>query len=80
MATKPDNLALVILRRIDARLTAMAADIDDVRGRITAVEIGLAGLYANLTVRFGHTDDCLARIERDSTSATKPPHPPSNTP
>ena len=64
MADKPDRLALAILRRIEARHAAMEADIRDMRGRITAVEIGVAGLYANLAVRAGRMDDCLARIER----------------
>lgn len=74
MSDEPDNLVLVYLRRIDARLERMDDDIQDLKRRMTAVEDGIARLhheiagirgdYAGLQLRMDRFDDRLARIER----------------
>lgn len=50
-ATRPmsrENLTLIYLRRIDAKVDSLAADLRDVRERMTAVEIGLAGIRLDI--------------------------------
>jgi archaellum component FlaC len=48
MADEPDNLVLVMLRKIDQRTERMADDLQDLKVRMTAVEEGLAGVNRRL--------------------------------
>jgi hypothetical protein len=48
MADEPDNPTLVYLRRIDAKADSLAADLREVRDRLTAVEIGLARIRRDI--------------------------------
>jgi archaellum component FlaC len=57
MAREPDNLVLELLRRIDERTERMAADLNDLKVRVTHVEEGLAGVNRRL-------DRLEQRIER----------------
>ena len=57
MVDEPDNIVLVMLRRIDQRTERMAEDLQDLKVRVTAVEEGLAGVNRRL-------DRLEARIER----------------
>jgi archaellum component FlaC len=57
MADEPDNIVLVILRKIDQRTERMAEDLHDLKVRVTAVEEGLAGVNRRL-------DRLETRVER----------------
>jgi archaellum component FlaC len=57
MADEPDNIVLVMLRRIDQRTERMAEDLYDLKVRVTAVEEGLAGVNRRL-------DRLESRVER----------------
>ena len=60
MADEPDNIVLVILRKIDQRTERMAEDLQDLKVRVTAVEEGLAGVNR----RLDRLDVRVERIER----------------
>ncbi len=74
MSDEPDNIVLVYLRRIDATLDRVIADVQDLKPRVTALELGqsrlrsdvadLYGAYAGLQLRFGRMDSWLERIGR----------------
>ena len=57
MANEPDNIVLVMLRKIDQRTERMADDLQDLKMRVTAVEEGLAGVNRRL-------DRLEVRVER----------------
>ncbi len=57
MADEPENVVLVLLRRIDQRTDRMASDLADLKLRVTAVEEGLAGVNRRL-------DRIEQRVER----------------
>ena len=57
MADEPDNIVLVMLRKIDQRTERMADDLQDLKVRVTAVEEGLAGVNRRL-------DRLEVRVER----------------
>ena len=48
MAEKPDNIILVMLRRIDARLERLVDDVQNLKIRMTHVVEGLAGVNRRL--------------------------------
>jgi predicted nuclease with TOPRIM domain len=48
MADEPENLRLIYLRRIDAKVDGLGAELREVRDRLTAVEIGLAGIRRDI--------------------------------
>ena len=60
MAGEPDNVALVLLRKIDARTGRMADDLQDLKSRVTSIEEGLAGVNR----RLDRIDNRVDRIER----------------
>jgi archaellum component FlaC len=71
MAEEPDNLVLVMLRRmderiddrfnrIDERLDRIEFDVHDLKVRTTGVEEGLAGVNR----RLDRLEDSASRIER----------------
>jgi archaellum component FlaC len=57
MADEPENIVLVMLRKIDQRTERMADDLQDLKVRMTAVEEGLAGVNRRL-------DRLEVRVER----------------
>ena len=62
MADEPDNIVLVMLRKIDQRTERMADDLQDLKVRVTAVEEGLAGVNRRLDrleVRVGRIENRL---------------------
>jgi hypothetical protein len=69
--TDPENLVLVYLRRMDAKLDTMREDITDLKRRMTTVEIQIGSLiateqqhYAQTMLRMDAFDARLERIER----------------
>ncbi|MBI4366901.1 MAG: hypothetical protein HY543_08800 [Deltaproteobacteria bacterium] len=60
MAKEPDNVVLVLLRKIDERTERMANDLQDLKSRVTSVEEGLAGVNR----RLDRLDSRVERIER----------------
>jgi archaellum component FlaC len=59
MADEPENVILVMLRRIDQRTERMADDLHDLKLRMTHVEEGLAGVNR----RLDRLDQRVERIE-----------------
>jgi archaellum component FlaC len=57
MTDEPDNVVLLLLRKIDQRTERMAEDLQDLKVRVTAVEEGLAGVNRRL-------DRLEVRVER----------------
>ncbi len=57
MVTEPENVVLVLLRKVDARTERMADDLQDLKVRMTSVEEGLAGVNRRL-------DRLETRVER----------------
>jgi archaellum component FlaC len=57
MASEPDNLVLVLLRKIDERTGRIAEDLHDLKVGVTAVEEGMAGVNRRL-------DRLEIRVER----------------
>ena len=71
MSDDPENLILVFLRRLDAKLDHIAATQQDHGRRLTSLELAVGNLaatemshYANAALRADRTDERLARIER----------------
>ena len=74
MSDEPENLTLVYLRRMDAKLDRVLVDIRDLKHRATAQEVSAASIrrevavvgeaIAQLAVRMDTFDDRLDRIER----------------
>jgi hypothetical protein len=60
MADEPDNLMLVMLRRIDSTVAETREDIRELKVRMTHVEEGLAGVNR----RIDRVELRLDRIER----------------
>ena len=67
MADESDNLILVLLRRIDAKLDLIVEDIADLKRRVTSLENQVAvlhGDFAGQSVRIDRIETRLERIER----------------
>ena len=71
MTDDPENLVLVFLRRMDAKLDQIAEIQRDHGRRLTTLDVAVANLaateashYANGALRADRTDERLARIER----------------
>jgi archaellum component FlaC len=60
MANEPENVVLVLLRRIDERTERMADDLQDLKVRVTSVEEGLAGVNR----RLDRLESRMERVER----------------
>ena len=60
MASVPDNVVLVLPRKIDERTERMADDLQDLKSRVTSVEEGLAGVNR----RLDRLDSRVERIEK----------------
>ena len=60
MADEPENVMLVLLRRMDAKLDRVIEDVQDLKVRMTHVEEGLAGVNR----RLDRLEQRADRIER----------------
>ncbi|MCJ2070950.1 hypothetical protein MKK75_19505 [Methylobacterium sp. J-030] len=60
MVDQPDNLVLVLLRRIDGKVDRLIDDVNDVKARMSAVEENLAGVHR----RIDRIELRVERIER----------------
>ena len=60
MTGQPDTLMLVYLRRIDEIVDRLSDDVRDVKGRMAAVEVNLAGVHR----RIDRVELRIERIER----------------
>ena len=63
MAREPDNVVLVLLRKIDERTERMAEDLQDLKVRVTSVEEGLAGVNRRLDRIEGRVERIERRLE-----------------
>ncbi|MEX2643553.1 MAG: hypothetical protein WD270_08875 [Acetobacterales bacterium] len=63
MAGEPDNVVLVLLRKIDERTERMAEDLQDLKVRVTSVEEGLAGVNRRLDRIEGRVERIERRLE-----------------
>jgi archaellum component FlaC len=63
MADEPNNIVLVMLRKIDQRTERMAEDLHDLKVRVTGVEEGLAGVNRRLDRLEGRIERIEKRIE-----------------
>jgi len=63
MSDQPENIMLVYLRRIDAKLDRLAEDVADLKQRMTALEIQVANLAATEASHYGNTSLRIDRIE-----------------
>ncbi len=69
MATEPENLVLVYLRRIDEKVDRIADDIRDLKGRVTALDESVVGVHR----RMDRFELRLDRIEK-RLDLTEVPH------
>jgi predicted nuclease with TOPRIM domain len=60
MSDEPDNIVLVMLRRIDAKLDRVGEDVHNLKVRMTSVEEGMAAMNR----RVDRIEERLDRIER----------------
>lgn len=60
MAEEPNNLVLVMLRRIDTKIDRLTDDVHGLKVRMTSVEENLAGVQR----RIDRLEDRVERIER----------------
>ena len=71
MSDQPENIMLVYLRRIDANVAELRAEVRDVKQRVTNLEIQsgqtnstMLVQYAALMQRLDRIDDRVERVER----------------
>ena len=67
MSDEPENLVLVLLRRIDIKLDRVVEDIADLKRRVTSLEGQVAllhGDFASQSLRLDRIEQRLDRIER----------------
>ncbi len=71
MSEQPENLMLVYLRRLDASMAELRADVTDIKHRLTALEIQVgqqvsteASHYASVAIRLDRIENRLERLER----------------
>jgi hypothetical protein len=55
MSEEPENILLVYLRRIDAKIDRLLDDVADLKRRMTSVENQVASLHADFAGQV-HTD------------------------
>jgi archaellum component FlaC len=63
MAGEPDNVVLVLLRKIDERTERIAEDLQDLKVWVTSVEEGLAGVNRRLDRIEGRVERIERRLE-----------------
>ncbi|HLJ64756.1 MAG TPA: hypothetical protein VKT70_11660 [Stellaceae bacterium] len=67
MSETPDNIILVYLRRIDQKLDVLQEDVNDLKRRMTSLEMQVANLhgdFASQSLRIDRIEKRLDRIER----------------
>lgn len=71
MSDEPENLMLIFLRRLDAKMDRVLEDVGDARHRLTTLEIQVSQLtsteashYAGTAQRLDRVEQRLDRIER----------------
>ncbi len=71
MRDEPENLMLVYLRRLDAKIDRIGDDVRELKMRMTTMEQQVASLaatqashYASLSTRFDRLEGRVERIER----------------
>ncbi len=71
MSDEPENLMLVFLRRLDAKLDQVVDTLSDHGRRLTALEVAVSNLvateashYANTMLRIDGLSDRITRVER----------------
>jgi predicted nuclease with TOPRIM domain len=64
MADEPENLVLHYLRRIDERVERIAADMQDLKVRVTSLEGQTAHLQTLIAAQSGPIDRIETRLER----------------
>ncbi len=55
MSDQPENLTLVFLRRLDAKMDGLAMDLHDLRHRMTAVEIQVSQVASTMASHYAST-------------------------
>ena len=63
MAKEPENMTLVLLRKVDQRTERMADDLQDLKVCMTSVEEGLAGVNRRLDRLEGRVERIERRLE-----------------
>ncbi|MFC5504705.1 MULTISPECIES: hypothetical protein [Hyphomicrobiales] len=64
MSEEPDNIVLVMLRRMDAKLDRVIDDVRDLKVRMTNVEEGLAKVELSIAGVNRRIDGVEARLDR----------------
>lgn len=64
MTEQTENLLLEILRRLQADMSAVRADVSDIKVRQTLMEQSIAGLYGLYATLSGRNDRIERRLER----------------
>jgi antitoxin component HigA of HigAB toxin-antitoxin module len=72
MSDQPDNLTLVMLRRIDQKMDDVRADVRELKERVGRLE----EIASSISRRIDRTGDHIDRIERrlDISEAPSSPH------
>ncbi|HXF89639.1 MAG TPA: hypothetical protein VNK48_14895 [Xanthobacteraceae bacterium] len=60
MVKEPENVVLLLLRKVDERTERMSGDLQDLKARVTSVDEGLAGENRRLE----RLESRVERIER----------------
>ena len=73
MSDQPENIMLVYLRRLDATMTELRADVVDIKHRLTALAIQVGqqvstevSHYASVAIRLDRIETRLGRLERQA--------------
>jgi len=83
MSDEPENLTLVVLRRLDAKIDRVLQDMADVKPRLTTLVVQAGNLvsteashYAQTILRLDRVETRLDRIERrlDLVGTAAPPN------
>jgi tetrahydromethanopterin S-methyltransferase subunit G len=71
MSDQPENLTLIFLRRLDAKMDRVLEDMVDVKHRLTTLEVQVGQLasteashYAGVAQRLDRMEQRLDRVER----------------
>jgi len=64
MSDSPENLMLVLLRRMDTKLDRLSDDVQDLKHRMTSVERQLGELRVDIALVSGRLDRLEVRIDR----------------
>jgi predicted nucleic acid-binding Zn-ribbon protein len=64
MAEEPENLVLVYLRRIDAKIDRLAEDVGDLRQRLTSLDEQIVRIRGDMVAMSTRIDGIRARLDR----------------